>query len=142
MSKFIYSWEDPNKNKLNDKSYSFFSKQMQDYSLKNQNLPNIEPTVNKTPIRKYITPNLTPINRVNNNNNDNNIKDNSINDNNNNNINNSSFNTNINKTIEKSSPKSQFNLPVQTDADFSHLLRLMTNNKNMRNTTNANNSIT
>jgi len=144
VSKYIYAWEDPNKNnKLNDKSYSFFSKQMQNYSVQNQKLLNIKNNANKSPIRKYITPNLTPINRINNNNNmnDNNNKDNSINDNNNNDNNNNNSSINANKTIEKSSSKSQSNLPVQTDGDFSQLLTLMTNNKNMRNTTNTNNSI-
>ena len=96
--------------------------------------------VNKSPIRKYITSDLTPINKIN----DNNVGDNSINENNNiyNNNKNNSININTNKTVEKSSPKSQSNLPVQKDADFSHLLTLMSNNKHMRNTTNANKSIT
>ena len=70
MSKYVYAWEDSitKNNKLNDKSYSVFSKQMQNYSVKNQNLLNLD--TNKSPIRKYITPNLTPINRnINNNNN-------------------------------------------------------------------------
>ena len=42
---------------------------MQNYSVQNQNLLNIKNNANKSPIRKYITPNLTPINRINNNNN-------------------------------------------------------------------------
>jgi len=154
MSRYIYAWEDPiNKNNiLNDKSYSFFTKRMQNYSAKNQNVQNKEKKENKSPIRKY--PNLTPINRNinnndnnnNNNNNDNsynniinnNIKDNSIN---NNKIKDNSINdnisSNINKTIEKASPKSQSNLPVQTDVDFSQLLTLTTNNMQIRNTYNS-----
>ena len=142
ISKFIYAWEDPNKNnKLNDKSYTFFSKQMQNYSVQNQNLLNIKKKANKSPIRKYITPNLTPINRVKNNDNKNNedIKDNNNNDNNNNNIT-ININKSTEKSIEKSSHKSQSNLPVQTDVDFSNLLTLMTNN-NLRKITTTNNSI-
>ena len=113
MSKYIYALEDPaNKNnKLNDKSYSFFSKQMQNYSVKNQNIQNMEKTTNKSPIRKYITPNLTPINR---NINNNNINDKNINDKDNNNS------ININKNKEKVT-------------DFSNLLALVTNAKQMRN---------
>ena len=109
MSKYIYALEDPaNKNnKLNDKSYSFFSKQMQNYSVKNQNIQNMEKTTNKSPIRKYITPNLTPINR---NINNNNINDKNINDKDNNNS------ININKNKEKVT-------------DFSNLLALVTNAK-------------
>ena len=148
MSKYIYAWEDPNNNnKINNKSYSLFSKQMQNYSIKNQNLLDNSTKVNKTPIRKYITPDLTPINKINDNNindnniNDINIKDNSINNNIDNNNKKNSINININKTVEKSSPKSQSNLPVQTDTDFSHLLALMSNNKHMTNNTNTNNSI-
>ena len=117
--------------RLNDKSYSVFSKQMQNYSVKNQNLLNLD--TNKSPIRKYITPNLTPINRnINNNNNNNIIKDKNFNVNDNNNSN------NVSKSTEKASHKSQSNLPFKTDGEFSNLLALVTNAKQMNN---ANNSI-
>ena len=115
--------------RLNDKSYSVFSKQMQNYSVKNQNLLNLD--TNKSPIRKYITPNLTPINR-NINNNNNIIKDKNFNVNDNNNSN------NVSKSTEKASHKSQSNLPFKTDGEFSNLLALVTNANQMNN---ANNSI-
>ena len=106
MSRYVYAWEEPNKNnKLNDKSYSFFSKQIQK-NVANQSITSNSP--NKTPIKKTITPDLTPINK---NNNDIIIK----------------------KTIEIISPKSQSNQPVQTD--FSHLLTLMTNGRQTINNT-------
>jgi len=116
MSRYIYAWEDPNKNnKLNDKSYSFFSKQIQNYDA-NQSATKKNP--NKSPITKKKTPNLTPVNR------------------NGNNINNK-------KSIENISPKSQSNQPVQTDFDFSHLLTMMTNRRQIRNNTNSiNNTFT
>ena len=106
MSRYVYAWEEPNKNnKLNEKSYSFFSKQIQK-NVANQSITSNSP--NKTPIKKTITPDLTPINK---NNNDIIIK----------------------KTIEIISPKSQSNQPVQND--FSHLLTLMTNGRQTRNNT-------
>ncbi len=116
MSRYIYAWEDPNKNnKLNDKSYSFFSKQIQNYDA-NQSATKKNP--NKSPITKKKTPNLTPVNR------------------NGNNINNK-------KSIENISPKSQSNQPVQTDFDFSHLLTMMTNRRQIRNNSNSiNNTFT
>jgi len=114
MSRYVYAWEDPNKNNnLNDKSYSFFNKQIQNYLVTNQNTNNKNP--HKSPIKKRITPNLTPINR--------NINNNSINNKN---------------SIERISPKSPPIQPVQTEADFSHLLTLMTNQK--KNNTNSNNN--
>ena len=129
MSKYVYAWEDnnTNNNKLNDKSYSFFSKHMQNYSIRNQNLLNINQKANKSPIRKYITPNLTPINR----NNNNNIKEKNSDDNDNNNS------INMNKSVDNSSPKSQSNLPFKTDGDFSNLLKLMANVKQMKNKENS-----
>ena len=130
MSRYMFAWEDPNSknNKLNDKSYSFFSKQMQNYSVRNQNILNMNMKANKSPIRKYITPNLTPKNRDINNNNS---KDKNINGNDNNNS------INISKNEEKVSPKSQSNLPFQTDGDFSNLLTLMANAKQKKNSSNS-----
>ena len=109
MSRYIYAWEDPNKNnKLSDKSYSFFSKQVT-----NQNTINEIP--NKSPVKKKISPNLSAINR---------------------NKNNNSINTK--KSRGNTSPKSQSNQPIQTDIDFSNLLTLMTNGRQVRNNTNSN----
>ena len=117
MSRYIYAWEDPNKNnKLNDRSYSFFSNQIQNYVVTKQNTKSKDP--NKSPIIKRITPVLTPIKR-----NSNSITNNNI--------------LNNKKIIEKISPKSQSNQPVQTDADFSHLLRMMTNGRQARNNNNS-----
>ena len=110
ISRYIYAWEDPNKtNTLNDKSYSFFSKQIQNNVVKNPNTTNKNP--NKSPIKKKITPILTQIN--------------------------DNHTININNNIEKMSPESQSNQPVRTDTDFSHLLTLMTNERQIRNTTNS-----
>ena len=116
MSRYAYAWEDPNKNiNLNDKSYSFFSKQIQNYLVTNPNTKN--KNNNKTPIMKKISPDLASINY------------------------NNSINTK--KYVENISPKSQSNQPVQTDVDFSHLLTLMTNGKQIRNNTNSiNNKLT
>ena len=152
MSRYIYAWEDSNKNnKLNDKSYSFFSKQISNFPVKNHNLPNNKKNTKKSPINKYIHPNLTQINK-NNKDNDNNIN-NANNNNNNININinyNNSISDdnitdknsdNINKSIDKISPKSQYNMPIQNDVDFSKLLTLMTNNNiQNRNNINSNNN--
>ena len=101
---------------------------MQNYSVRNQNILNMNMKANKSPIRKYITPNLTPINRDINNNNS---KDKNINGNDNNNS------INISKNEEKVSPKSQSNLPFQTDGDFSNLLTLMANAKQKKNSSNS-----
>jgi len=113
MSRYVYAWEDPNKNnKLSDKSYSFFSKQIQNYNATNTNTINEIP--NKSPIIKKTISNFTPINKNKNNN-----------------------NINTKKSVENISPKSQSNQPVQTDVDFSHLLTLMTNARQVRNNNNS-----
>ena len=147
VSRYVYPWEDPNKtrdNKLNDKSYLFFSKKMQNDLLPNpitingnisQNTTplnkNINPP-NKSPVNRYISPpNITPINRSMNNNSINNIQL-------------------SNKSVDKFGPEYRVNQPIPTDMDFSYLLTVMANGKaNVMNTNtntntnrnNANNNI-
>ena len=135
VSRFVYAWEDPKKNKenkLNDRSYLFFSNKMQNYlspnpiTINGNANPNTTPLKisppNKSPINRNISPpNITPINRANN-------------DTSNNNINHLS-----NKSVEKASPEYRISQPIATDMDFSYLLTVMANGKqNPNNTINTN----
>ena len=115
VSRYVYAWEDQNKtkdNKLNDKSYLFFSKKMQNYlspspiTINGNISPNVTPInkiidpTNKSPIIRYISPpNVTPINR---------------------NINNNSINKNqlSNKSVEKVYTENRTNKLMSAYMDF------------------------